>query len=255
MLIVLPPSEGKTAPTRGRPLDLDTLSLADGLTDTRRRVLDALEHLCRTDRETAIRALDLGPTQTEAVDRNADLARAPTARAERVYTGVLYAALDLPGLDAATRRRAARSVVTASALFGLVRPGDRIPAYRLSGDTRLPGLGPVASSWREPLGAVVPELVGDGLLVDLRSQAYVPMFRPTGALAARTAGVRVLHELAGRRAVVSHVNKATKGRLVRSMLTGGVRARTVTGLADALRDLGWTVELVGRRLDVVVNEL
>ena len=36
-----------------------------------------------------------------------------------------------------------------SALFGLVRPGDRIPAYRLSGDVSLPGLGPVAGVWRQ----------------------------------------------------------------------------------------------------------
>ncbi len=41
MLILLPPSEGKTAPRRGNRLDLDRLSFP-GLTHARREMLDAL---------------------------------------------------------------------------------------------------------------------------------------------------------------------------------------------------------------------
>jgi len=71
----------------------------------------------------------------------------------------------------------------------------------------------------------------------------------------RTATVRVLHEHQGRRKVVSHFNKATKGRIVRALLEAGVDPRTPARLAEALRDLGWPVELHGDRLDVVVSEL
>ncbi|MFP5407571.1 MAG: peroxide stress protein YaaA, partial [Gammaproteobacteria bacterium] len=56
-----------------------------------------------------------------------------TARADRVYSGVLYEALDLTSLDAAARRRATSWLAVTSGLFGLLRPADRIPAYRLSG--------------------------------------------------------------------------------------------------------------------------
>jgi hypothetical protein len=69
----------------------------------------------------------------------------------------------------------------------------------------------------------------------------------------------VLHEVAGRRQVVSHFNKATKGRIVRALLEDGADPRTPTRLAEALRDLGWTVEVLdgaqGTRLDVVVSDL
>lgn len=63
---------------------------------------------------------------------NVDLRTLPTARAGEIYDGVLYQALDLPGLDAGGRRRAGRSVLISSALFGVLRLGDRIPPYKLS---------------------------------------------------------------------------------------------------------------------------
>ena len=259
MLILLPPSEAKTAARRGKPLDLATLS-SPGLTEARRSLLDALVSVCDADPDRAAAALGLGPSQWDLVTRNAELAHAPTARADAVYTGVLYDALDPATLDPASRRRAATRVAVVSALFGLVRLGDRIPAYRLSGDTKLPGLGPVAGTWRHHLGPAVLDALGSGLLVDLRSGTYAAFWRPDGDVAARVATVRVLHEAGGRRTVVSHFNKATKGRLVRALLQDGANPRSPRRLAEALADLGWQVDIGepgprGTRLDVVVNEV
>jgi len=251
VLILLPPSEGKSAARRGRPLDLATLSFP-GLTEPRGRTLDALVSLCEGDPQAAATTLGIGTTQLDLVDQDRGLRTAPTQRADQVYTGVLYDALDVPTLTPAARRRAASRVAITSSLFGLVRPTDRIPAYRLSGDTTLPGLGPVAGVWREHLGQVVTDAVGSGLLVDLRSGTYVGFWRPAGV---RTATVRVLHEHQGRRKVVSHFNKATKGRIVRALLEAGADPRTPARLAGALRDLGWVVEEDGGRLDVVVSEV
>ena len=171
---------------------------------------------------------------------------------------MLYDALGLATVSAGARRRATSRVRVISSLFGLVAPTDRIPAYRLSGDAVLPGLGTVAGVWREALGPEVRDLVGDGLLVDLRSGMYAAFWRPAGL--PRVATVRVLHEVAGRRQVVSHFNKATKGRIVRALLEDGANPRTPARLAEALRDLGWTVEVTAGakgavQLDVVVSEL
>jgi len=60
--------------------------------------------------------------------------------------------------------------------------------------------------------------------------------------------------------VVSHFNKATKGRIVRALLEDGADPRTPKALADTLGRLGWTVELgsptpKGTQLDVVVSEI
>jgi cytoplasmic iron level regulating protein YaaA (DUF328/UPF0246 family) len=254
VLVLLPPSEGKTAPARGRRLDLSTLSLPM-LTVARQAVLDELTAMCRDTPQRAQQVLALSAGLAGEVARNAALLQAPTARAERVYTGVLYAAMDLECLDTAARRRAGRWLATTSSVFGLLRPADRIPAYRLSGDVSLPGLGPVAAHWRRSLGPAVDEAAGDGVVLDLRSSTYQAFWRPGPRLVGRTVSVRVLHERGGSRTVASHFNKATKGRLVRSLLETGAAARTVTALVSVLRDLGWQVERDGTRLDVVVGEL
>jgi len=271
VLILLPPSEGKASPARGKPLDLDRLS-SPVLTDARRQLLGTLVELCtggadhdtveakQVTLERAAQVLGLGATQHDLVTRNAALPSAPTARADRVYTGVLFDHLDFATLSAAAKRRASSRVAITSSLFGIVRPADHIPSYRLSGDVTLPGLGPVAAFWRERLGPAVEAAVGTGLLVDLRSSTYAAFWRPPAELASRLATVRVLHESNGTRKVVSHFNKATKGRLVRQLLEDGRNPRTPAALADVLIDLGWKVETEsqgakGTRLDVIVTEL
>ena len=259
MLILLPPSETKTPPAAGDPLRLESLDLPE-LTATRERLLRALVTVCQGNRTRAMKRLGLGHTQAEAVVRNARLAREPAARADEVYSGVLYAAWDPATLSTDARKRADECVAVASALFGLVRPGDHIPAYRLSSTVTLPRLGTVAGVWRTRLGPSLERLVGDGLLMDLRSGSYVNLHRPIGDLAARTATIRVLHERStpgggATRTVVSHFNKATKGRMVRGLLESDARPRDVGQLRDALGDLGWTVERDDNRLDVVVQEV
>lgn len=259
MLIVLPPSEGKNVPRRGRPVDLSALSFP-GLTAARERVLEALVGLCRDQPGVAATTLGVGHTQLDLVQLNARLHSAPAARADKVYSGVLYDALDAATLSAGAKRRAGTRLAVTSSLFGLVRPGDRIPAYRLSGDTTLPGTGPVAGVWRDSLGPAVTEAVGRGLLVDLRSTMYAAFWRPPAELAGRVATVRVLHEVNGKRQVVSHFNKATKGRIVRALLEEGGTPRTPGELADQLASLGWKVEVgqpgrKGTQLDVVVAEV
>jgi len=257
VLILLPPSEGKSAPRRGKPLDLTGLSSPE-LTAPRTRVLEALTTWCDAEPDRAAAVLEVPKTQLELVAHNAALRTVPTARADAVYSGVLYDALGLATLDAAARRRATGRVRVTSSLFGLVAPTDRIPAYRLSGDAALPGLGSVAGVWREALGPVITDLVGDGLLVDLRSGMYAAFWRPVGLR--RVATVRVLHEVAGKRQVVSHFNKATKGRIVRALLEDGANPRTPARLAEALRDLGWAVEVTdgaggAAQIDVIVSEV
>jgi cytoplasmic iron level regulating protein YaaA (DUF328/UPF0246 family) len=256
VLILLPPSEGKAEPRRGRPVDLGVGALADA----RRDVLEALVALCRGPEEHAIRVLGLGPGQADDVRRNVRLAELPAAPAERIYTGVLYDSLGLTTLDASAHRRALARVAIVSSLYGLVRPGERIAPYRLGGGVTLPGLGGVAAHWRARLDPLVRERAGSGLVVDLRSTTYAAFWRPGPDLARRVVTVRVLHEVNGRRQVVSHFNKATKGRLVRDVLEDGRDTRTARALATLLGDLGWVVEsrpatTSGTRLDVIVSEL
>lgn len=253
MLVLLPPSEGKSTPLEGAPLDLADLS-NPVLNATRDLVLESLVALCRDEPQRAIDTLGLGPTQSAEVGRNAALRSAPTAAAWDVYSGVLFEALNLPGMDAQQLARADSSILISSALFGWLSPSDRIPAYRLSAGVRLPGLPPPRALWRAPLAEALDALPQPGPVVDLRSGAYAALHRAAGDAAGREwLHVSVLLEKDGRRSVVSHHNKATKGRLVADLME--VDPSAVTGpsdLVDVVRGCGWTVEIDGSTLRIVV---
>ncbi|MEU1009730.1 peroxide stress protein YaaA [Streptomyces sp. NPDC088810] len=259
MLVLLPPSEGKANSGEGAPLELVSLSLP-GLTAAREAVLGELVELCSGDEEKAREVLGLSEGLRGEVAKNAGLRTAGARPAGEIYTGVLYDALGLATLDAAARRRAADSLLVFSGLWGAVRVTDRIPSYRCSMGVKLPGLGALAGHWRAPMAEVLPEAAGAGLVLDLRSSAYAAAWRPKGEVAGRTATVRVLH--APTRKVVSHFNKATKGRIVRSLLTAGAVPEGPAELVAALRDLGYAVEAeapgkAGKAwaLDVLVDEI
>ncbi|HEY8718530.1 peroxide stress protein YaaA [Pengzhenrongella sp.] len=272
MLVLLPPSESKTAPDDGAPVDLAALG-SPGLTKHRSVVLRALAKA--SARRDAAAVLGVGPSLLAEVAANRHLRTGPSAAASSVYSGVLYAAAGLADLpDDAARARAEDSIRIVSALWGLVRPADRIPAYRLSMGTDLPGVGPLARAWR-PLLAVEldPRAIAGELIVDCRSAPYVAAWRPPSGTAgstpsgtagstptgtagstptgtagstrslppiggARWVAVRVLRELAGRRTVVSHSAKHTRGVLIRHLLVRpGPEPTTPLELLDAAREL------------------
>ena len=260
MLVLLPPSEGKATPDTGPRLALSKLSFGE-LGDTRKAVADALVSLSMGPAARARTALGISARQDDELERNRALFSAHTAPAGQVYTGVLYDALDLDTLDARSRRRAASDIAIASALFGLLRVTDRIPAYRLSGDTSLPGLGRLAGVWREPLAEAIRAAASRGVILDLRSSAYVALGPVPADLAERTVVARVFQEKGGRRVVVSHHNKATKGRLVRGLLAKP-KPRTVPDLAEAVSAAGYRVDIAppagdskSWTLDVIVKNL
>lgn len=265
MLVLLPPSEGKAPSGRGTALKPESLSLP-ALAEARRAVLDELVELCVAGEDKAREVLGLSEGLRGEIAKNTELRTAGTRPAGEIYTGVLYDALDLASLDTAAKRRAGRSLLVFSGLWGAVRVTDRIPSYRCSMGVKLPGLGALGAHWRTAMAAALPEAAGDGLVLDLRSSAYATAWKPQGEVAGRTATVRVLHAHlvngVEKRSVVSHFNKATKGRIVRSLLTANAAPKNPAELVEALRDLGHTVEAeapgrAGRSwaLDVVVREI
>src|SRR4051812_14950560 len=212
VLVLLPPSEGKTAPRRGRPADLSALVHPE-LTPAREALLDALDPALRD---------------------------APAARASQVYTGVLFQHLRLPELPLRARRR----VLVASALWGVVAPDDRIPAYKLPIGDRLPGLPALAAYWRPRLAEVLPDA---GLVLDLRSGAYATAWTPRHAT---VLGVRAFVERGGTRPPVSHMVKATRGTVARIALKASPPPRPPAAVAALVEAAGHRVELTGGTLDV-----
>ncbi len=225
---------------------MDALS-SPALGPLRTELADELVGLA-TDRTASRRALGISASQDAEIDRNAALHTAPTMPAIHRYTGVLYDALDIDSLRGAAAARARSRLAVASALFGLLRADDLIPAYRLSATSRLPDRPTLTARWRPVLEPVLSGIAEHDLVVDLRSGSYAALGRVPGAVT-----VEVVTEHAdGRRTVVSHFNKAHKGRLARVLVSSRSEPRDAAAVAALARRAGVRVERKGDHLTVVV---
>jgi cytoplasmic iron level regulating protein YaaA (DUF328/UPF0246 family) len=247
VLVLLPPSETKRAGGDGPALTTAALSFAE-LDPLRKELLDELVELAGDVAASRV-ALGLSPRQDEEVARNAVLWTAPTMPALLRYTGVLYDALDFASLRGAAAGRAGARLLVGSALFGLLRAGDPVPAYRLSAGSTLPGRPTLAARWRGALDPVLAALAADETVVDLRSGSYAALGRVPGAVT-----VAVLSERPdGSRVVVSHFNKAHKGRLARALAVTRAEPSDAAAVAAVARRAGMRVERTSpAHLDVIV---
>jgi len=249
VLVILPPSEGKAVPAGGAPVDLAALTHPE-LTPHRERLLTAVEKLGRGSRKTGLARLGIGPGLAAELERNATLRSAPAAPAAEIYVGVLFQRLELASLPDDAQARARDRLIIASALWGVVRLEDRIPAYRLSMGAKLPRVGCLAAWWRPALTAALPP---DGLVVDLRSQSYAAAWRPEEGTVVE---VRALVEAAGKRTVISHMAKATRGDVARLLVAAPHTPTDPEGVASLAEAGGLRVELAHAKgawqLDVVL---
>ncbi len=247
MLIVLPPSETKSDGGGGGPLDLAALSFPI-LTAVRRRIADALVDLS-SDPVLSAQVLGLGSRQLGEIDRNAALWTSATRPAIERYTGVLYDALGVGDLTRAARTKAGDRLAVGSALFGVVRADDPIPAYRLSSGSRLPGMGTLAAQWKPDLATALTDLTDDSV-VDLRSDGYRALGPIPGAIE-----VSVLTVSAdGKRGVVSHFNKHHKGVMARTLVTTRRRVRDIETLAAVVSDGGQRTEVASERELIILTD-
>ncbi len=246
MIVLLPPSETKHPGGEGPPLRMDALSHPE-LTPLRTALVDTLVDLS-ADKSGSMRALGLSEAQHGEIERNAALRSAPTLPAINRYTGVLYDALDVRSLTGAAAGRARARLAVGSALFGILRADDSVPAYRLSATSKLPGQPSLSARWRPLLEPVLAQMATDELIVDLRSGSYAALGRVPDAV-----GVDVVSERDdGKRTVVSHFNKAHKGRLARVLASTRSEPDDVSGVATIARRAGMRVERDGNRLTIVV---
>lgn len=198
---------------------MDALSFP-ALGPTRAAVLDAL--VAVSAEPDALRRLGAPPVARDVVDAHVRLLDAPAAPVATLYSGVLFDALGLSTLDAASRRRARSWIVVISALWGALRVGDRVPPYRLNMCGRLPGLAHLPDVWREPLDDALPAAAPRGVVVDCRVAEYATAWRPSGALAARTVVVKVVRADDPTRGESSHASKRVRGLLVRQLVTDAI---------------------------------
>ncbi|MBP3947486.1 peroxide stress protein YaaA [Corynebacterium sp. Marseille-P3884] len=233
MLIVLPPSETK-AP--GGEMDGIDVSFP-ALDPVRAEIMDDLAALSVDDMMTALK---LPATKRDEAAENLELRTAPVMPAIYRYTGVLYDALDASSLPSSSLGHLA----IGSALFGVVRAGDTIPRYRLSGGSKLPSRDGNLPTMKARWGSVITDALADqGFIVDMRSGAYQQLGPASGAVTVRVESVQD----DGSRKVVSHFNKHYKGELARVLATApdADSVTDIEGVASIAEAAGMTVELPG----------
>ncbi|MDK8625254.1 peroxide stress protein YaaA [Corynebacterium appendicis] len=234
MLIVLPPSETKA---RGGEMDGIDVSFPS-LDPVRSAIMDDLAAL---DVDEMMTALKLPATKRDEAAENLELRSAPVMPAIYRYTGVLYDALDAGSLPSPSLERLA----IGSALFGVVRAGDTIPRYRLSGGSKLPARDGALPTMKARWGSAISDalLEVDDLIVDMRSGAYQQLGPVPGAVTVRVESV----QKDGSRKVVSHFNKHYKGELARVLATApdADSVTDIEGVASIAEAAGMTVELPG----------
>jgi len=206
VIVLLPPSETKAAGGDGV---LDAAAL--GFPSLRGKRRTAAAALKRVPLQDAPVVLKLGARNAHEARWNRSLPSGPVLPAIERYTGVLYDGLGVDSLPADARAWVDRHVVIASALFGLLRAGDRIPLYRLSGSTTLPGLS-LKAHWRSAVAEAIRS-TGEWVL-DARSEAYV-------SLGPAPAGSAFLAVETGDGRALNHFNKHAKGALVRALAETG----------------------------------
>ncbi|MFD4671548.1 peroxide stress protein YaaA [Lentzea sp. NPDC058450] len=242
MLVLLPPSETKAIGGEGAPLDLDALSFPE-LNPVRDKLVSALADLAR-DVPASLKALDISERQVDEVHRNAQLRTSETTPALLRYTGVLYDNLDFPSLKKIEKERAYERLAVASALFGALKGGDPVPAYRLSGGTTLPDHGSLRTLWKSSLEPVLKS--ADEFVVDLRSGAYSSL--------ARIPHAAVVRVVTSEGKVVSHFNKAHKGLLARAIVRSAAEPKDLKGLVKLAQKAGLRLVPTGEKTADLITD-
>ncbi|MEO8246211.1 MAG: peroxide stress protein YaaA [Chloroflexota bacterium] len=240
MLVILPPSETKRPPPDiGPVLQLDELTFP-ALSEMRSRVLDAL--IATSQLPDAKRRLLVGPSLVGEVQRNVRLRELPARPAIDTYAGPLYGGIDPASWAPEVQARAGRQVVIVSALWGALRPADRIPPYRLHVCSRLVGMDRLEPAWRTVLPAVLTEAAGfAGPVLDLRSRAYRAVGRPAG-LDDQTVTLRVRPSSRGGAHIGDVIAKRIRGEAASHVLSSANQPEDPLDLADLLATR-WPIDI------------
>lgn len=252
MRILLPPSAGKTTKETTNHLQLEKLWQEEHLTQTRRQLIDDVQNTALL--ADAAQIFKLGPKNAHEISQNLEVYDAPALAAWQLYDGVLYEAAKFAQIfsygacaqdgqgqgqgnqpqgsgqgqggqsqadqSQGLQRQLEELTLVFSALFGPVRLTDLITPHRLSGSVKLPGQGSVASIWSKALKELLTQQLSGHVVVDLRSAEYGAMYRPTRGsdCLLLNIGVAKVNPATGKRSVVSHWAKHTRGLLAGALL-------------------------------------
>ncbi len=226
-LLLIPPSESKKTPPNGNAnypdIRRDKKRNSFPELDVARDVLIS-QLIAAIDRGTGLdRLFEMtGETLGEAIAWNRLLPNAPTAAARDLYSGVMYEAIDFGTLKMAEKKLFDKNALIISGLFGLLRPSDWIPAYKLKIGANLGGaVGKVAHFWRRPVSELLRRELRGKIVWDFLPDQHRRVWDSTGEVVAHHQVKfvkRIIRSGVAEYKTISHHSKALKGSLIRHLL-------------------------------------
>lgn len=246
--MLLPPSKAKADGGDG-PAYGDAIAAGHPLAEARARVLEGVTRAVPPlDDRTVQRITGVRSSQVEdARVRCARLGALPTIPAHRRYTGIVHRNADLAEV---APRELAVEVLIVSALLGPTGLDELVPAYRLEFMAKVPGLGTLATFWREAAGEHLVRRARDRAVWDLLPGEHERIW-PRGGC-----------ELLDRRPVAFRrpdggAANAARTKVAKGHLAGWLIANPVAALdtgavaAHARLGPGWTLTADGQGLRAV----
>jgi uncharacterized protein len=204
MIILLPPSEGKSTATGNTTLASDNPALASA-------IQPILKHLKTLKGDAIGKFYSIKDSdKAKAVHKqNLSLFEAGCIPAIERYTGVVYSYIDYPSL--AAKKRAQKSIYIVSGLFGLVGEGTMLPEYKAPLNTWL------RHYWYEKNTEYLKTISSHQTVLSLLPQSYAKALDIQDAL-------HVDFKVAGGKKLAGHFGKAIKGKFVRFLIENNVQS-------------------------------
>lgn len=226
--ILLPPAEGKQE--GGNPYAPDmfdyrsstTFNFFKDLNPERRELIRAVRKMVNDlDEDELENILGVkGDNLEAAIKANSTIMNAPLMSAlDRYSPGVMYQAMDFPGLPTGAQRRLLEEGIIFSGMFGLLRPDDLIPNYKLRMDAKVPGIGAengngkVSQYWKPHISEQLNRVVTGRFVWNLLSGIHEEAWDDAHTYDAMVR-VKFMRKKSGKLEAVSHGVKPLRGRLV-----------------------------------------
>lgn len=218
--ILLPPAEGKNP--GGNPFAPDmfdyrsssTFNYFSDLNPERRQLITQLQAIIETGEGLEALFGVKGDALAEAIEANNNVFNAPLMSAlDRYSPGVMYKAMDFAGLPTGAQRRLLENAIIFSGLFGLLRPDDLIPNYKLRMDASLPEIGKVSKYWRTHISDLLNETLKEHTVWNLLPNMHRDAWDDDHSYKIMI-DVLFFDEKNGERKAITHGVKPLRGQMV-----------------------------------------
>jgi cytoplasmic iron level regulating protein YaaA (DUF328/UPF0246 family) len=240
-ILLLPPSEGKT---KGGIEDLSFRRVENSkqynsfieLQNVREEVYNKLREAINEIDETSLEKVFgvKGKNLHASSSTILDMLNSPTMPAIERFSGVMFKAINYEKLDLAEKENFNSTVIFIDGMFGLLRPQDYLPEYKLKITSKYLDID-VTKFWKERLLVEFDILFRDKLVIDILPEAhrkvltlptninYVQItfmdFVPTKSDKNKQSEVSSMDKIGGKFKQAGHNSKELKGELVRYLVS------------------------------------